>query len=105
MRTLTLLVLSLQLLVAGTASAAAPKPAATQTAVLAGGCFWGIEAVFEHMRGVRSAVSGYAGGESNTATYEEVSTGRTGHAESVQVTFDPNEVTYEIGRASCRERV
>ena len=88
MRTLAFLVLAPQLL------AAPAKPADTQTAVLAGGCFWGVEAVYEHMRGVRSVVSGYAGGESGTATYEKVGTGRTGHAEAVQVTFDPKEVTY-----------
>lgn len=94
MRTFTILGLTLQLLVAGAAIAAPAKPAITQTVVLAGGCFWGVEAVFEHMRGVRSVVSGYAGGESDTATYEQVSSGRTGHAESVQVTFDPQVVSY-----------
>ena len=94
MRTLTFLILTLQLLFAGAALAAPPKPATKQTAVLAGGCFWGVEAVYEHMRGVYSVVSGYAGGDSGTATYEKVGTGRTGHAESVQVTFDPKEVTY-----------
>ena len=88
MQTLALLVLAPQLL------AAPAPPADTQTAVLAGGCFWGVEAVYEHMRGVRSVVSGYAGGESGTATYEKVGTGRTGHAESVQITFDPDEVSY-----------
>jgi len=65
-----------------------------QTAVFAGGCFWGVEAVFRHTKGVASAVSGYAGGDANTAQYETVSTGRTGHAESVQVTFDPAQVSY-----------
>jgi len=65
-----------------------------QTAVLAGGCFWGVEAVFEHVRGVHSVVSGYAGGEKSTAQYETVSTGRTGHAESVQITFDPQQISY-----------
>ena len=90
----TLLFLMLQLLVAGAAFAAPETPVATQTAVLAGGCFWGVEGVFEHMRGVRKVVSGYAGGDSSTASYEEVGTGRTGHAESVQITFDPKEVTY-----------
>jgi peptide-methionine (S)-S-oxide reductase len=94
MRTLALLFLTLQLLIAGVAVAAPTKPAATQTAVLAGGCFWGVEGVFEHMRGVRSVVSGYAGGESNTASYEKIGSGRTGHAESVQITFDPKEVSY-----------
>src|SRR5215510_1894081 len=72
-----------------------PRAAAPlQTAVLAGGCFWGVEGVFEHVRGVRNVVSGYAGGDKETAYYEMVSGGRTGHAESVQVTFDPQEVSY-----------
>jgi peptide-methionine (S)-S-oxide reductase len=65
-----------------------------QTAVLAGGCFWGIEAVFEHVKGVKSAESGYAGGAADTAQYETVSSGGTGHAESVRVTYDPSQVTY-----------
>ena len=94
MRTSTYLILALQLLFAGAALAAPPKPADTETAVLAGGCFWGVEGVFEHMRGVRSVVSGYAGGDASTATYEQIGTGRTGHAESVQIEFDPNEVSY-----------
>lgn len=64
-----------------------------QTIVLAGGCFWGIEGVFEHMKGVKTAVSGYAGGEASTAHYNDVSTGTTGHAESVQITYDPSQVT------------
>ncbi len=62
--------------------------------VFAGGCFWGIQAVFQHMKGVLSATSGYSGGEARTAQYETVSTGRTGHAESVEVVFDPSQVTY-----------
>jgi len=65
-----------------------------QTAVLAGGCFWGVQGVFQHVKGVESAVSGYAGGEESTAQYEKVGTGRTGHAESVKVTFDPRVVSY-----------
>lgn len=65
-----------------------------ETVVLAGGCFWGVEAVFESLKGVSSAVSGYAGGSKNTAEYETVSTGRTGHAESVQVTYDPSQISY-----------
>ena len=65
-----------------------------QKAVFAGGCFWGVEAVFRHTKGVVSAVSGYAGGDAKTAEYEIVSTGRTGHAESVQVTYDPTQVSY-----------
>jgi peptide-methionine (S)-S-oxide reductase len=94
MRTPAFLILTLQLLFAGAALAAPAKPADTQTAVLAGGCFWGVEGVFEHMRGVRSVVSGYAGGDAGTATYKKVGTGRTGHAESVRITFDPKEVSY-----------
>ena len=65
-----------------------------QTAVIAGGCFWGVQGVYQHLRGVTSAVSGYAGGEKDTAEYEHVGSGRTGHAESVQVTYDPREITY-----------
>jgi peptide-methionine (S)-S-oxide reductase len=68
------------------------KPVAT--IVFAGGCFWGIEGVFEHVKGVKDAVSGYAGGNKITAHYEIVSTGRTGHAESVKVTYDPSQVTF-----------
>ena len=65
-----------------------------QTAVVAGGCFWGVEAVFEHLKGVKDVVSGFAGGEKSTAHYETVSTGRTGHAESVEITYDPSQITY-----------
>jgi peptide-methionine (S)-S-oxide reductase len=65
-----------------------------QTAVLAGGCFWGVQGVFEHVRGVVRVVSGYAGGTRASADYETVSSGTTGHAESVQVTFDPAQVSY-----------
>jgi peptide-methionine (S)-S-oxide reductase len=68
--------------------------AAPQTIVLAGGCFWGVQAVFQHTKGVTSAVSGYAGGEKQTAHYEMVGSGRTGHAESVAVTFDPQQISY-----------
>jgi len=70
------------------------KAVATQTAVFAGGCFWGIEAVFEHVRGVSKAVSGYSGGTAATAKYDLVSAGTTGHAEAVQITYDPSKVTY-----------
>ncbi len=66
----------------------------TETAVLAGGCFWGVDAVFKNVKGVSQVVSGYAGGEKSTAQYETVSGGRTGHAESVQITYDPTQVTY-----------
>jgi peptide-methionine (S)-S-oxide reductase len=62
--------------------------------VLAGGCFWGVEAVFEHVKGVTDVVSGYAGGTSQAAHYEMVGTGRTGHAESVQITYDPSQISY-----------
>jgi len=72
----------------------APAKAGTQTAVLAGGCFWGVEAVFEKLNGVSEAVSGYAGGSRATAHYEVVGTGTTGHAESVQVTYDPSVISY-----------
>jgi peptide-methionine (S)-S-oxide reductase len=67
---------------------------AEQTVVFSGGCFWGVQAVFQHVKGVISARSGYSGGERRTADYELVSTGRTGHAESVKVVFDPSQVTY-----------
>ena len=72
-------------------------PASTQTrqtAVLAGGCFWGVEGVFEHVRGVISVRSGYAGGDLNRATYDEVTTGTTGHAESVEIVYDPRVISY-----------
>jgi peptide-methionine (S)-S-oxide reductase len=65
-----------------------------ETAVVAGGCFWGIQAVFQHVKGVRSATSGYSGGTVKNPGYEEVSSGRTGHAESVEIVYDPSKVTY-----------
>src|ERR1044072_5616434 len=65
-----------------------------EKAVFAGGCFWGVQGVFQHVKGVKSAVSGYSGGDKATADYETVSTGSTGHAESVEVTFDPAQVSY-----------
>jgi peptide-methionine (S)-S-oxide reductase len=65
-----------------------------QTAVVSGGCFWGIQAVFQHVRGVISATSGYSGGSAKTAEYEIVSTGETGHAESVRIVYDPSQITY-----------
>jgi peptide-methionine (S)-S-oxide reductase len=67
---------------------------APETAVLAGGCFWGVQGVFAHVKGVSQAESGYAGGDAATAHYETVSTGSTGHAESVRITYDPSQVTY-----------
>ncbi len=84
-------------------SGAVPAPAVDEarataagkrTAVVAGGCFWGIQAVFQHVKGVVSATSGYAGGTMKNPGYEDVSTGRTGHAESVQIVYDPSQVTY-----------
>ena len=72
----------------------AKAPGPLQTAVMAGGCFWGVQGVFEHVRGVKKVLSGYSGGEKSTAEYEVVSGGRTGHAESVQIVFDPKEVSY-----------
>ncbi len=85
--------------------AAVPLPAATvdaplasargeETAVFAGGCFWGVEAVFEHVKGVKSAVSGYTGGTTVNPSYSQINTGRTGHAEAVRVVYDPSQVTY-----------
>ena len=80
-----------------------PKPAidvplaavkSQQTAVLAGGCFWGVQAVFEHLKGVRSVTAGYSGGRINSPSYEMVSSGLTGHAESVSITFDPAQISY-----------
>jgi peptide-methionine (S)-S-oxide reductase len=67
---------------------------ATESAVFAGGCFWGVQAVFQHTNGVLNAVSGYAGGDKSTARYETVGSGRTGHAEAVEVTYDPRQVSY-----------
>ena len=68
--------------------------ATSEVAILAGGCFWGVQGVFQHVEGVTSAVSGYAGGAANTAHYEMVSSNTTGHAESIRVTFDPHRITY-----------
>jgi peptide-methionine (S)-S-oxide reductase len=76
------------------AGSSAPPSTERRTAVFAGGCFWGIEAVFEHVRGVTDAVSGYAGGKVKNPGYEDVSSGETGHAESVRVTYDPAQVSY-----------
>jgi len=72
-----------------------PKAAGPlQTAVLAGGCFWGVQGVYQHVHGVRKVLSGYSGGDKSKADYQSVSTGNTGHAESVQIIFDPKEVSY-----------
>ena len=70
------------------------SPAATEVAVLAGGCFWGQQGVFEHVKGVTKVVSGYSGGDAKSANYDQVSEGDTGHAEAVQITFDPRQVTF-----------
>jgi len=75
--------------------APAASQAQTEKVVLAGGCFWGIEGVFESLRGVSNAVSGYSGGSKATANYETVSTGTTGHAESVEVTYDPAQISFD----------
>ncbi|MBV8331868.1 MAG: peptide-methionine (S)-S-oxide reductase MsrA [Candidatus Eremiobacteraeota bacterium] len=85
-------------LLAGLLSWAASAPASaagTQRVVLAGGCFWGMQAVFESLRGVDAAVAGYAGGNAATAHYEIVSTGMTGHAESVEITYDPGRISFK----------
>ena len=83
------------------AAQAVPAPAldpqdqaSSEVAVLAGGCFWGVQGVFQHVEGVTKAVSGYAGGAQSTAHYEDVETGSTGHAESVEITFDPRKISY-----------
>jgi peptide-methionine (S)-S-oxide reductase len=91
------------LLLVGTAQAQIPAFAAAprvapakgqEVAVLAGGCFWGVDAVFKHVKGVSSVVSGYSGGGAATAHYQVVSTGTTGHAESVKITYDPSQISY-----------
>jgi peptide-methionine (S)-S-oxide reductase len=71
-----------------------PAAGATETAVLSGGCFWGLQGVFEHVRGVRQVLAGYSGGQKATAEYELVSTGTTGHAETVKIVFDPRQISY-----------
>jgi peptide-methionine (S)-S-oxide reductase len=71
-----------------------PATTGLQTVVLSGGCFWGVQGVFEHVNGVERAVAGYAGGAQDTAEYETVSTGTTGHAESVQITYDPRQISF-----------
>ena len=72
-----------------------PEDNPRAVAVFSGGCFWGVDAVFKHVKGVSKVVSGYAGGAEDTANYETVSTGTTGHAESVQVTYEPSKVSYD----------
>jgi peptide-methionine (S)-S-oxide reductase len=83
--------LALLALFTATTATAAPK---SETAVLAGGCFWGMESVFEHVKGVTNVVSGFAGGSARDATYDSVSTETTGHAEAVKITYDPSKVSY-----------
>lgn len=79
---------------APTVDLVAPPTAKTETAVFAGGCFWGVQGVFQRVKGVSNAVSGYAGGDAKTARYDEVGSGSTGHAESVRITYDPQQVSY-----------
>ena len=88
-----LLISSLVLILSVTPFSSASAKA-QETAVFAGGCFWGVEAVFKHVKGVTEVVSGYTGGEANTALYDRVSEGTTGHAESVRVRFDPTQISY-----------
>lgn len=83
------------LLMLGFAAFSGTSAAAEQTAVFAGGCFWGVDAVFKHVRGVSEVESGYAGGSASTASYEQVSNGNTGHAEAVRVRFDPAKVSFQ----------
>lgn len=79
---------------APTADLTATPTAKTENAVFAGGCFWGVQGVFQHVKGVSNAVSGYAGGPAKMARYEDVGSGRTGHAEAVRITYDPQQVSY-----------
>ena len=88
---LTQTLLAGSLLLTAAPSAASPR---TETAVLAGGCFWGMESVFEHVKGVTDVVSGFAGGSARDASYDKVSTEGTGHAEAVRITYDPSRVSY-----------
>ena len=96
-------VFAIQVTIAGLSGARLPEPVVdakatsakgTESAVLAGGCFWGLEAVFEHLNGVTDVVSGYSGGSKATAHYEVVSSGGTGHAESVKITYDPSRISF-----------
>ncbi len=93
MKLFSAIVLFLSLCVAGAAPSSAGVPA--QRVVLAGGCFWGMQLVFESLKGVDTVVAGYAGGNADTATYETVSTGTTGHAESVEITYDPARISFK----------
>ena len=80
--------------IAAPAADLSPGAAATERAIFAGGCFWGVQGVFQHVRGVHRALSGYSGGSAPTAKYDAVSSGRTDHAESVEITYDPKQVSY-----------
>ena len=99
---LALVAVSLPVRASGSNAAALPNPtvdekaakSGQETVVLAGGCFWGVQAVFQHVKGVISATSGYSGGPAKAAEYEVVSTGTTGHAESVKIVYDPSQITY-----------
>ena len=91
---LSVAVLAVFVVPVGAADDASASVSTRQTAVFAGGCFWGVDAVFKHVKGVDRVVSGYAGGPASSAQYETVSTGTTGHAESVEVTYDPSQVSY-----------
>jgi peptide-methionine (S)-S-oxide reductase len=82
------------ILPAANVGAGLASTAGDEVAIFSGGCFWGVQAVFQHMKGVKSAISGYTGGALKNPTYEQVSTGTTGHAESVRITFDPAQVSY-----------
>ena len=84
---------TLLIALAFTAAPASANPK-TETAVLAGGCFWGMESVFEHVKGVNTVVSGYAGGDSKDASYDKVSSESTGHAEAVKINYDPSQISY-----------
>lgn len=88
--------MKLRVMVVAALIAAAPANAATrsETAVLAGGCFWGMESVFEHVKGVTNVVSGYAGGSASDASYDKVSSERTGHAEAIRISYDPQKISY-----------
>src|SRR5258705_3370437 len=86
-----LMIAAVAALMAASPTTAAPR---TETAVLAGGCFWGMELVFEHVKGATDVVSGFAGGDARSATYDAVSTEPTGHAEAVRITYDPSPISY-----------
>src|SRR3954451_9679467 len=84
----------LVLILAGLAAAPATAAPKTETAVLAGGCFWGMESVFEHVEGVTNVISGFAGGSARDASYDRVSSETTGHAEAVKINYDPSQISY-----------